>query len=75
MSSTTHEKIMFRVKKTTKFAKIMEIYCNRSGIARRQVRFLFDGQVIKETDTPESLGVEDDDQIDAAIEQVGGCSL
>jgi small ubiquitin-related modifier len=35
-------------------------------------RFHFDGKPIKETQTPEELGMEDDDLIDAFLSQVGG---
>ena len=35
-------------------------------------RFFFDGQAILETQTPEQLGMEDDDLVDAFLQQVGG---
>ncbi len=53
--------IQFRVKKTTKMEKLMDAYCTRVGIPRRQCRFIFDGQIIRETDTPLELEMEDDD--------------
>lgn len=36
------------------------------------VRFLYESENVKETDTPESLKMEDNDEIDALIEQHGG---
>ena len=61
MSSVNGEKTTFKVKTTTKFSKIMKIYCDRFGLGLKAVRFLFDGTVIKESDTPQSLGIEDED--------------
>ncbi len=45
-SSKDGEVTMFKVKKTTKFEKLMDIYCTRNGLNRNQVRFLFDGEKI-----------------------------
>ncbi len=46
------EETMFKVNKTTKFDKIMKIYCERHGIPQNQLRLIFDGEKIKATDTP-----------------------
>ena len=35
-------------------------------------RFIFDGERVKEDDTPESLEMENGDEIDAMVEQTGG---
>ena len=35
-------------------------------------RFIFDGERIKETDTPTSLEMENGDEIDVMVEQTGG---
>ncbi len=37
-----------------------------------QCRFIFDGERIKETDTPASLSMEDLDVIEIFVEQTGG---
>ena len=36
------------------------------------VRFLFDGDRLLETQTPKELNMENGDEIDVVIEQVGG---
>jgi len=36
------------------------------------VRFLFDGDRLQNTQTPKDLGMENGDEIDVVIEQVGG---
>ena len=53
----------------------MESYCSRVNIPRQSCRFIFEGETIKDGDTPESLKMEDGDEIDAMIEQHGGCGL
>jgi small ubiquitin-related modifier len=37
-----------------------------------QIRFLFDGNRLRENQTPDELEMEDDDVIDAMLFQVGG---
>ena len=74
-SVSNDDTIHFKVKKTTKLEKLMEAYCNRAGLPRKACRFLFDGTVLKGEETPESLDMEDDDQIDMFFEQTGGCCM
>jgi small ubiquitin-related modifier len=38
----------------------------------QNVRFLFDGERVHETQTPKDLNMENGDEIDVVIEQVGG---
>ena len=52
--------------------KLMDAYANRQGVSLRAVRFLFDGERIREDQTPKDLGLEDQDSIDVVMEQVGG---
>ncbi|KAL4536013.1 hypothetical protein Ndes2526A_g05563 [Nannochloris sp. 'desiccata'] len=40
-----------------------------------QVRFVFDGERVKPEQTPQEIGLEDGDCIDAILEQLGGCLL
>ena len=39
------------------------------------VRFLFDGERLRDTQTPKEVGMENGDQIDVVVEQVGGSDL
>ena len=50
----------------------METYCSRHGYPLKSVRFVYEGESVKETDTPESLKMEDDEVIETMIEQQGG---
>jgi small ubiquitin-related modifier len=41
-------------------------------LSANNVRFLFDGERLHETQTPKDLNMENGDEIDVVIEQVGG---
>ena len=64
--------IGFKLKKSTKLKKLMTAFCKRTGYPEKGVKFIKDGNVIKEQDSPESLHMVDQDEIEAVIEQVGG---
>lgn len=64
--------VQFKIKKHTPLSKLMKAYCERQGLAIRQIRFRFDGQPINETDTPAQLEMEDEDTIDVFQQQTGG---
>jgi small ubiquitin-related modifier len=64
--------VFFKVKKSTQLKKLMDAYCTRVGADPKSIRFMFDGRRIEPQETPEDLGMEDDDEIDAMISQVGG---
>lgn len=64
--------VYFKVKKTTSLRKLMDAYCKRVGKSPSDVRFLFDGHRINNDDTPEMLEMEEDDEIDAMVQQTGG---
>eukprot|EP00922_Rhytidocystis_sp_ex-Travisia-forbesii_P000763 GHVS01001106.1.p1 GENE.GHVS01001106.1~~GHVS01001106.1.p1 ORF type:complete len:157 (+),score=60.42 GHVS01001106.1:206-676(+) len=64
--------VYFKIKKRTKLEKLMNAYCNRLGQSPDAVRFLFDGERVKGDKTPDELGIEDGDVIDAMVQQVGG---
>lgn len=62
----------FRIKLSMRLGKLMDVYCLRRSIQPDAIRFLFDGQRIRQDQTPEELGMADGDIIDAMVEQVGG---
>jgi small ubiquitin-related modifier len=72
VKSQDGNELFFKIKRGTQLKKLMEAYCSRNGINPTTVRFLFDGQRIQETNTPNDLNLEDNDQIDAMVEQTGG---
>lgn len=64
--------IFFKIKKKTKFKKLIDAYCQRQAVEPLSVRFLYDGVRIQPDQTPESLEMEDGDIIDAVLQQTGG---
>uniref|UniRef100_A0AAV1UKA6 Ubiquitin-like domain-containing protein n=1 Tax=Peronospora matthiolae TaxID=2874970 RepID=A0AAV1UKA6_9STRA len=68
------EETFFKVKPNTKMEKIFSAYAQRKGVPASALRFLLDGTRISGDQTPKMLELEDQDQIDCALEQVGGCS-
>ena len=68
----TGEETMFKIKKSTKMSKVFTAYAQRKGVDQGSLRFLLDGERISETDTPKMLELEDEDQIDCVLAQVGG---
>ena len=69
------EVIFFKVKFTTKMRKVFEAYAQRKGVQLNSLRFLLDGERITNEDTPKTLELEDNDQIDCLLEQYGGSGL
>ena len=64
--------VFFKIKKTTPLKKLMEAYCEKLGKQAGSLRFLFDGQRISPTDTPQQLGLQNEDCIEVMVEQFGG---
>ncbi len=55
-------------------SKVIQTYASRKGVDSTTLRFLVDGERVKPDDTPRSLDLDDQDQIDCMLEQSGGCS-
>jgi small ubiquitin-related modifier len=66
------EEMVFRVKRNTPMKKIFEAYAQRMGVRQETLKFSFDGERMKDEDTPKMLEMNDNDQIDVFIHQVGG---
>ncbi|CAD7695746.1 unnamed protein product [Ostreobium quekettii] len=62
----------FKVRKTTKFDKIMKAYCDKKSFQLNQLRFLYDGERLKPDQSPEEVEMEDGDVIDCVMQQIGG---
>ena len=68
----TGEETFFKIKKTTKMSKVFETYASRKGVQAASLRFLLDGERITGDQTPKQLELDDQDQIDCLLEQLGG---
>jgi len=64
--------VFFKIKKSTQLRKLMDAYCDRQAISPNSIRFLYDGQRVREEQTPQELDMEDNDIIDAVLQQTGG---
>ncbi|KAF9520161.1 hypothetical protein BS47DRAFT_1287543, partial [Hydnum rufescens UP504] len=67
--SSTGDEIFFKIKRSTKLVKLQGAYAGKVGKDIGSIRFLYDGNRINETDTPDSLGMEDNDTIDVMVER------
>lgn len=50
-----NNEIFFKIKRSTKLEKLMGAFCERQGKSMQSVRFLFDGQRVQPTDTPDTV--------------------
>jgi small ubiquitin-related modifier len=57
----TGGEVVFKVKKTTKFSRILDAFCQKKAWDATQVRFVFDGQRLNRDATPEELDMESGD--------------
>lgn len=74
VSDQVGNEVDFKIREDVPFIRLMKAYCGRTGVDQDSVRFLYDGNRIKDDDTPKGLGMEADDVIDAMVQQTGGRS-
>jgi Ubiquitin-2 like Rad60 SUMO-like len=61
----------FRVQRTAPMGNVFAAYARLKGVNVGSCRFLLDGDVIRAHQTPISLELEDEDEIDTILEQAG----
>ena len=64
--------VQFKIKKHTALKKLMATYCERAGLDMQTIRFTFDGNRMKDSDTPKDLDMEEGDTIEVFQQQSGG---
>jgi hypothetical protein len=64
--------VYFKIKRQTPLRKLIDAYCQRQSKSPDSIRFLYDGQRIQPEATPEDLEMENNDIIDAVLQQTGG---
>ena len=57
-----NNEVFFKIKRTTALKKLMDAFCERQGKAPSSVRFLFDGQRVQPTDSPETVSYTRDEE-------------
>ncbi len=64
--------VFFKLKPRTKMKKVFKAYYLKTHQTPGTVRFVFDGKRMREGDTVLSLGLQNNDVIEAMVEQTGG---
>ena len=72
VKDSTGNLTQFRIKKETKMQKVFDAYAQKAGLDINAIRFTFDGETIQKENTAKMLEMEDNDQIDVFLQQVGG---
>ncbi|KAF3673108.1 Small ubiquitin-related modifier 1 [Capsicum annuum] len=68
--------VFFRIKRSIQLKKLMNAYnCDRVPIDFNSNTFLFNGRRLRGEQTPDELRMENGDQIDAMLHQIGGSTL
>ncbi|RKP34235.1 ubiquitin-related domain-containing protein, partial [Dimargaris cristalligena] len=70
--SSDAAEVHFKIRRSTVLRKLMETYCDRTGKSMNSIRFLFEGERVLPTHTPQELEMDDGDTIDVMVQQVGG---
>ena len=50
-----NSEVFFKIKRTTQLKKLMDAFCERQGKSFQSCRFLFDGQRVIPTHTPDEV--------------------
>ncbi|XP_021291851.1 small ubiquitin-related modifier 1-like [Herrania umbratica] len=66
------EEAYYQMKRTTPLRKLMNAHCSKFSFEPNTVAFLFDGRRLNEDETPEQVKMEDMEEVDCMIHQVGG---
>jgi small ubiquitin-related modifier len=66
------EGTFFKVKMTTRMEKVFDAFAQRRGVSAHELRFWFGDQDIQDDQTPDSLGLKDQDRIEVTVRGRGG---
>lgn len=72
VKDSNNTELRFKIRKNTQFSKVYNAYASQKQIDQASIVFLFDGSTVGREATPESLGIEDGDVLDAQMHQTGG---
>ena len=65
----TGKKQLFKIKRHQKLSVLFKSYAQMTGVAVHELHFLFDGERIRESDTPFDLELNDQDEIDFMLKE------
>lgn len=72
IKSQQHPDISYMTSPSLPLGHVLRDYCRRSYLHYEAVRFLYDGKRVREKDTPEQHKMENEDVIDAMLDQIAG---
>ena len=72
ITSDRNNEVHFNVKPNTPLVRLKRSYCSNFGHKVDELRFVYEGHRIVDSDTPESLGMENNDFIEIYQEKTGG---
>lgn len=64
-----------KTKQSIKFERIFKVYAKLKGVRTNELRFIFDGERIEPTSTPQEMDMYDLDAVDAFRENDGGTNI
>ncbi|KAL8156676.1 hypothetical protein AgCh_001682 [Apium graveolens] len=64
--------VFFKIKWSTQLKKLMSAYCDRQSVDINSISFLFDGCHLRGKQSPDDLEMENRDEINAMLHQIGG---
>lgn len=69
VTSNSFEDVVFKIKKSTRFEKLFKTYQQKYNLTEaKNIRFVFEGETIQGDQTPENLGLKDQDTIECVVE-------
>ncbi|CAB4316056.1 unnamed protein product [Prunus armeniaca] len=72
IQSQQHPDISYMTSPSLPLGHVLRDYCRRFYLHYEAVRFLYDGKRVREKDTPEQHEMENEDVIDAMLDQIAG---
>ncbi|KAK6142512.1 hypothetical protein DH2020_022860 [Rehmannia glutinosa] len=69
---TNGDKDFYQVRRDKMIKGLLKTYCESKNADYNSVAFLHYSQRIRDTKTPDEIGMEDEDEIDAMFHQTGG---
>jgi hypothetical protein len=72
LKASQDDSLIFEMKPTTKFRRVLESYAQNKGIQPDTIKMFFDGERLDLEASPSTIGIEDGDVVDVHYSQIGG---
>ena len=69
---SNHAPVCLKAKRSTLISRVIQSYAQQVGVQPGSLRAIFDGNRLNPEQTMFEAGIEDNDEIDMMIEQLGG---